>query len=117
MTRQTRDALELKHRERERQKRERGRSALAAVLATPHGAAACWYLLGLTNIFAVDLWSPNSEIHKNVAVRDFGVKMMALMVDADPNAMLDIQRQMWHEAVAEMLEDEKILREQEEMNG
>lgn len=114
MTKQARAVLEVKHREREQAKADRGRRALKAVLSTDQGKEACWYLLSITNLFAPELWSSSAEIHKNTAVRDFGMRLMTLMVNADENAIFEIQRRLHHEAVEERLEDEKLLREQED---
>lgn len=114
MTKQGRLVLEARHRERERLKAERGLQALRTVLGTDTGKEACWFLLSISNVFAPELWTRDAEIHKNVAVRDFGMKLMALMVNANENAVFEIQQRLHHEAVEERLEDEKILREQEE---
>jgi hypothetical protein len=92
---------------------ERALRAMKSTLSSQDGRAALWFLLGETGYFSDSLWDGSSRIHYNVAVRDFGHKMLALMTRADESAVFELQRQMWHQAVVERLEDEKILKESE----
>lgn len=104
--------LEQVERDRAQKDRERALRAMSAVLSTDDGKVALWYIVRMTKFFDPSLQDASSKIYANVADRDFGYKVLALMTNANEQAVFDLQRAEWHRAVEERLEDEKILKKE-----
>jgi hypothetical protein len=113
VNKELRAVLEQIEAKRALESRNRALRALGNVLATDDGRTALWYLLGRTGMYAQSIWDSSARIHANAALRDFGYEMQFFMVEANEQAVFDMQRAEWHRAVSERLEDEKILKESE----
>jgi hypothetical protein len=101
--------LEQIERKRAEDAREMAIRAIGNILSTADGKVALAYLIAMTGYFAPELLDASSKIYANVANRDLGARMLTLMGRANGQAVLDIQKDQWHRAVAEEIENEKLL--------
>lgn len=77
---------------RERKLEELFRAALVATLATEAGRAVCWGLLERAGVYR-SIWTPNAEIHYRAGRQDFGHELMALILAADEDLYLTMERE------------------------
>lgn len=106
-------ALEELKAKRESEDRARALKAIGNVLTTEDGKTALWTFVRMSSFFAPNLYVASSDIYKNMALRDLGRDMMTLLVNANEQAVFDLQRAEWHRAAQERIEDEKILKEKD----
>lgn len=65
---------------------------VAAILATPEGKRFMWRMLGHCRTFE-SIWTPNAQIHYNSGVQDVGHFLMREIVEAVPEALVEMMKQ------------------------
>ncbi|HMJ02427.1 MAG TPA: hypothetical protein VK506_05770 [Conexibacter sp.] len=63
-----------------------------AVLATPEGRAFCWSLLVKAKVFE-SIYHASALIHYNAGRQDFGHELIALLLDADEDGYLLMEKE------------------------
>jgi len=68
------------------------RTHLRAALSTESGRFVFWDLLGRFGVYR-SIWTPNAQIHYNAGRQDCGHELVALLVDADEDLYLTMERE------------------------
>lgn len=75
--------------EKEKSLREREINDMAVVLSSPEGRRLMWRILAHCKTFN-SVWAPSAQIHYFSGMQDVGHFLMAEIVEADPNALVDM---------------------------
>jgi len=88
------DSQQVRRAGRRQQRRdERRQNAVRAVLATPEGRFVFWDLIASAGVFR-SIWESSARIHYNAGRQDFGHELIAMLVEADPEAYQLMEREM-----------------------
>ncbi len=88
------DPRQVAHAERkERRREERVRVAIRNVLAMPAGRLLLWELLGRAGVYQSVFDASGSRTFYNAGRQDFGHELLALLVDADQEGYLEMERE------------------------
>ena len=77
--------------EKEESVRERELNDLIIILSSEEGKRLVWRLLAHCGTFG-SIWSPNAQIHYNSGKQDVGHFLMAEIVEAKPEALIDMMK-------------------------
>lgn len=73
--------------EQEKLKKEDLTKDMRSILKTNEGRRVVWHLLEHCNVFG-SIWRPSAEIHYLSGVQDVGHKILSMVNDADPEALI-----------------------------
>ena len=77
--------------DKEKLGREQELADLAELLGTSAGKRFLWRMLSECGTFA-SIWTPNAQIHYNAGRQDIGHFLMKEIVEASPDALLDMMK-------------------------
>lgn len=88
------DEKQIKHAGRKVEERaELFRTSLQAVLAQPAGRFVLWELLTRAGLYR-SIWDPSAKIHYNAGRQDYGLELLAQVIDADEELYQLMEREM-----------------------
>lgn len=79
---------------------------LRAVLALPEGRRLLWRLLQHAGVFR-SVWESSAKIHYNAGRQDFGHFIMVDVMEAQPEAYLQMQQESRERELAEQEQEDK----------
>lgn len=79
-------------RSREKRIRERELSDIRYLLQSPQGRRFLWKLMGRCKTFE-SIWEPSAKIHFNAGQQDLGHFIMAEIIEADENSLLQMMKE------------------------
>jgi len=105
MVRNAADPQQVKHAERrERRREERLRISIRVVMQEPAGRSLMWELLARAGVYQSVFDASGSRTFYNAGRQDFGHELLALLVDADEEGYLTMEREARAAARNESLE-------------
>lgn len=72
--------------------RERELNDVRLLLTTPEGKRFIWRYLGICRLFDSS-WRPSAEIHYLEGIRSVGLKIMADLMESNPQAFIEMMRE------------------------
>lgn len=94
LVRNAADPRQVQHAGRaERRREEELQQALRAVMGTLPGRLVMWRLLERAGIYR-SVWDASARIHYNAGRQDYGHELLSLLIEADEELYLTMEREM-----------------------